>query len=211
MPASAKNGTVFLVALAASEVTQAVADPDVEKRRAERLREEYFTNGFQYYMLGRCAVAAWAHPVAGNQFHHAIETLLKGGLVPHKTEDERIKLRHRLPRIWKAFKAQYDPSGQLARFDALMRNLHKYEDIRYPEKIVQHGMQSSFQFCNGPPPKASGKAASKVPTYHLSVGEVDALVKTICQACSINPKFFTTRFQPPGSTYLRHENAEDLL
>jgi hypothetical protein len=190
---------------------QAVANPDEEKQRAERLRAEYINDGFQYYMLGRCAVAAMANPVAGNQFHHAIEMLLKGGLVPHTTEDERIKLRHRLPRIWKAFKAHYDPSNQLAHFDALVRSLHKYEDIRYPEKIVQHGMQSSFQFGSGPPPKASGKAASNVPTYHLSVGEVDALVKAICVACSVNPKFFTMRFQPPGSTCLRHDNAENLF
>jgi hypothetical protein len=188
--------------------TQAIADPDVERWRAERLREEYIYLGFQYYMLGRCAVAARAHPVAGNQLHHAIEMLLKGGLVPHTTEDERIKLRHRLPHIWKTFKAQYDPSNQLARFDAVVRNLNKYEAIRYPEKIARLGLESSFCWGNAPPPK---DAPGKPPTYHLSVGEIDALVKAICQACRINPKFFTTRFQPPGSTYLRYENAEDLL
>jgi hypothetical protein len=159
---------------------QAVANPDEEKQRAERLRAEYINYGFQYYMLGRCAVAAWAHPVAGNQFHHAIEMLLKGGLCAHTTEDERINMRHRLPRIWKAFKKHYDPSNQLARFDALVRNLHKYESIRYPERIVQRG-------------------------------EVDAMVKAICVACRINPKFFTNDFQPPGSTCLRRDNAEDLF
>ena len=188
-----------------------VANPDEEKQRAERLRAEYIELGFQYYMLGRCGVAALANPVAGNQFHHAVEMLLKGGLCTHMTEDERIKLGHRLPRIWKKFKAQFDPSNQLARFDALVRNLHKYEDIRYPEKIVQHGMQSSFQFGSGPPPKVSGKASGNVPTFHLAVGEVDALVKAICVACSINPKFFTARFQPPGSICLRRDNAEDLF
>jgi hypothetical protein len=190
---------------------QDIADPDVEKRRAERLREEYINYGFQYYMLGRCGVAAWAHPVAGNLFHHAIEMLLKGGLCPHTTEDGRIKTGHRLPRIWKAFKAQYDASGQLARFDALVRRLHKYEDIRYPEKIAKLGLESSFCWGNAPPPKTAGKGVRSSRTYHLSVGEIDALVKAICQVCSINPKFFTARFQPPGSTYLRHENAEDLV
>ena len=190
---------------------QAVANPDEEKQRAERLRAEYINLGFQYYMLGRCGVAAWANPVAGNQFHHATEMLLKGGLVAHTTEDERIKLGHKLPRIWKKFKSHYDPSNQLARFDALVRSLHKYEDIRYPEKIVQQGMASSFQFGSGPPPKASGKGFRDVPTFHLAVGEVDAMVKAICVACSVNPKFFTDRFQPPGSTCLRRENAEDLF
>jgi hypothetical protein len=199
-----------------AQTEQAVTEPDVEKWRTDRLRDEYINYGFQYYMLGRCAVAAWANPVAGNQFHHAIEMLLKSGLVPHTTEDERIKLGHRLPRIWKAFKVQYDPSSQLTRFDALVRSLNKYEGIRYPEKTAQRGIMSSFQFGNAaPPPKPSGnkgKAATRnLPTYHLSVGEVDALVKAICQVCRINPKFFTTHFQPPGSTYLKHDNAEDLI
>jgi hypothetical protein len=183
----------------------------MKKQRAERLRAEYINFGFQYYLLGRCGVAAQANPVAGNLFHHAIEMLLKGGLIAHTTESKRIELGHKLPRIWKAFKAHYDPANQLARFDALMRGLHKYEDIRYPEKIVQHGMASSFQFGSGPPPKASGKVSRNLRTLHLAVGEVDALVKAICVACSVNPKFFTTHFQPPGSSYLRHDNAEDLF
>jgi hypothetical protein len=92
-----------------------------------------------------------------------------------------------------------------------VRSLHKYEDIRYPEKIVQQGMASSFQFGSGPPPKASGKGSRNVSTFHLAVGEVDALVKTICQVCRINPKFFTMHFQPPGSSCLRRDNAEDLF
>ena len=92
-----------------------------------------------------------------------------------------------------------------------MEDLHKYESIRYPERIVQEGMASSFQFGSGPPPKASGKVSRNMPTFHLAVGEVDAMVKAICVACSIDPKNFTDRFQPPGSTCLRRDNAEDLF
>jgi hypothetical protein len=167
------------------------------------VRQEFIYYGFQYYMLGRCGVAAWAHPVAANLFHHAVEMLLKAELARHTTEEDRRKLGHRLPDIWEAFKAIH-PSNQLARFDALIGNLHKYEDIRYPEKTAQQGMQNSFQFGSGPPPKASGK----LPTFNLSVGEVDALVKAICDVCSINPKFFTTRFQPPGSAWARPPGPE---
>jgi hypothetical protein len=129
------------------------------------------------------------NPVAANLFHHAVEMLLKGGLCPHTTEADRIKLGHQLPRIWKAFKTVYDPSKKHARFDALVKNLHKYKDIRYPEKIAQQGISSSFQFGNAPP---KTKVTRNPPVYHLSVGEVDALVKAICSAISINPKFFTT-------------------
>jgi hypothetical protein len=151
--------------------------------------------GFQYYATGRCATATHANPVAANLFHHAIEMLLKAGLCADMTEDERIKIGHRLPRVWKAFKARHDPLGKLGHFDIFVRKLHKYEDIRYPERTAQHGLQSSFQFGIGPPPVVSGKGFCAVPSYHLSVGEVDALVKAICDAVSINPKFFTMRFQ----------------
>jgi hypothetical protein len=184
--------------------------PDAEKWRADRLREEYLYYGFQYYAVARCAVAARANPVAGNLCHHAIEMLLKGGLCRHTTEDMRIRMGHRLPRIWQEFRVHFDPTGKLACFDALVQDLQGYEDIRYPEQTAQQGLSSSLQFGNAPPPEVSGNADG-MPTYHLSVGAVDALVKAICDACSINPKFFTTGFQPPGSTYLRHENAEDLF
>jgi hypothetical protein len=183
---------------------QEVPDP---AWKADRLREEYIYYGFQYYLAARFATAGWAHPVAANLFHHAIEMLLKGGLCPHTTEAERKKMGHRLPRIWDAFRTCYHPSKKLSHFDELIKNLHKYEDIRYPEKIALQGINSSFQFGNAPP---KTKVTRNPPIYHLSVGEVDALVKAICSAISINPKFFTTRFQPPGSTYLRYENVEDL-
>lgn len=173
------------------------------------LRSRYFQYGFQYYAVARCATAAQANPVAANLFHHAVEMLLKGGLCAYTTEDERIKMGHRLPRIWKVFKEHHDSSGKLGRFDVFVRKLHRYEDIRYPERAVQIG--SSFQFGNAPPLIISGKASHNLRTFHLSVGAADALVKAICDATGRNPKFFTMQIQPPGSTFLRHENAETDL
>jgi hypothetical protein len=84
-----------------------------------------------------------------------------GGLIAYTTEDERkYKLRHNLRRIWKAFKQHNDPLNDLAHFDALVRSLHKYEDIRYPERIVQQGMASSV---GGRRQKPQTRAPSKCP------------------------------------------------
>jgi hypothetical protein len=180
----------------------------------DRLRLTYFDLGFQYYAAGRCGVAAWWNPVAANLMHHAIEMFLKGGLCPHTTKQARENMRHDLPVVWRAFKAQYDPAGKLKlnRFDAFVRALHSYEEIRYPEKMVRDGMGSYFQFGKRTTRvKASGRGAN-VPKYQLFVADADAMVKAICDASSINAKAFTSKYQQePGKTFLRHENAETGL
>jgi hypothetical protein len=170
----------------------------------------YFDLGFQYYVAGRCGVATWLNPVAANLLHHAVEMFLKGALSAHTTEDERKAMRHDLRRIWKAFKGHYNPAANFNHFDAVIHALHKYEEIRYPEKIIRDGMGSYFQFGKPTPIKISGKAAN-VPKYQLFVADIDALVKASCDMGSINAKAFTNKYQEPGKTYLRHENVETGL
>jgi hypothetical protein len=177
--------------------------------QADRLREEYFHAGFQYYTAARFAVATWAYSVAGNLFHHAIEMMLKGGLAAYATEQERRRMGHKLPEIWRAFKAQH-PTADLSAFDSVVGELHRFEDIRYPERTTATGINTIFGFGGKPtsPTLIVNPAGSTPPLYEIWVGEIDALVAAICSANTINPKFFTTRLQGPGQTYLRHENAE---
>ena len=142
--------------------------------------------------MWRCRIGK---PGCGQPVSPCCRDAVEGRACRAHDEDERIQLGHKLPRIWKAFKEHYDPSNQLVRFDALVRSLHKYEDIRYPETIVQHGMASSFQFGSGPPPKATGKASRNVPTFHLAVGEVEAMVKAICVIGTSTPRPSPTAFR----------------
>jgi len=88
---------------------------------AERMIDECFKYGSQYYVAGRYGVFAGLIPVAGNLHHHAIEMFLKGALSKTMTSEEmRRKLGHRLPKIWKKFKQRAcDPS--LSRFNRVIK------------------------------------------------------------------------------------------
>ena len=169
----------------------------------DRLKGKYYDFGFQYYVAGRCGVASQFDPVAGTLFHHAVEMLLKGALCDHVSKRKRRHMKHKLTPIWRAFKARYGAGLDLDNFDAIVAELQKFEEIRYPEKIVR-GSVSVFGF-GMPTIKALG---GSVPAYNLAVGEINSLVKAICKAANINAKVFTMDYQEPGRTYLRHENAE---
>jgi hypothetical protein len=87
-----------------------------------------------------------------------------------------------------------------------MQSLHKFEEIRCPAKIVR-GSVTVFGF-GKPTIRAQG---GSVPAYNLWVGEIDSLVKAICEAANIDAKAFTMRYGEPGRTYLGYENAETSL
>src|SRR5207253_10827 len=110
-----------------------------------RLKESYCRLGAEYYLSGRFAFLASHVPmtVTGNLFHHAVEMLLKGYLSTTSNEEERKKLGHRLKQIWRKFKQDVgDP--QLDRFDSMIAELDKFEDIRYPETPLKSGMAVMF-------------------------------------------------------------------
>jgi hypothetical protein len=174
----------------------------------DRVRIEFFRLGSQYYIAGRYAVSAGLVPVAGNLLHHAIEMFLKGGLCAHTTEAERRRLGHELADNWSAFKTRLSAT-HLGKFDPVIDALDKFEDIRYPENIIQNGMGVIFQFGKTTPTAMSGQVAT-VPQYELFVGEIDALVKAIFDVSSVNPKAFVPT-QPDGQTYLKRQNDETGL
>jgi hypothetical protein len=105
---------------------------------------EFFKFGSQYYVAGRYGVFAGLMPVAANLHHHAIEMFLKGALSKSMSLEElKRKLGHRLPKIWTKFKRQAsDPS--LNRFDKIIKELNKFEDIRYPDEILRRGAGTSW-------------------------------------------------------------------
>jgi hypothetical protein len=174
------------------------------------LRQLFFDFGFQYYIAARYSVAAWSNPVAANLMHHAIEMFLKGGLAAHTTEQDRRKLGHRLPDNWSAFKIQLS-AGHLSKFDPVVDALDRYEDIRYPENILRDGVGTYFQFGKRTMPITVSGQGAIVPQYELYVGEIDALVKAICDVSGINAKAFMLKLPEPGQTYLRYQNQETGL
>jgi len=180
-----------------------------------RLRTEFVNYGLQYYVAGRCAVATSLNPVAANLIHHAVEMFLKAGLCAHTNERQRRELGHELPRLMNEFKAHFDAEGELAHFDDVLRELQKYEDIRYPEGMMRPGVVSMrLQFGGAPMPTGPVMLAGNVnlEEYSLVMSEIDALVGAICEAANIKHlKTLATMYREPGKTFLREENAEVSL
>jgi len=116
--------------------------------------------------------------------------LLKGCLARTHSQQQLLKLRHNLKRIWRVFKAgANDP--MLDEFDVTIAQLDKWEDIRYPDPL--HGMLASIHYGQLPPQQWRGVGGER--QYRLSATEVDQLVKAIFDHCPLNPMFFQARFR----------------
>jgi hypothetical protein len=172
---------------------------------AARLKYSYSRLGFEYYLSGRFAFLASKLPmtVTGNLFHHAVEMFLKGYLSTKFDEKERKNFHHHLRRIWLKFKEEAgDP--QLHRFDGVIAELDKFENIRYPERPLKSGMAIMFSLTGNP----SQNFNETVPQYNLNLEKIDELVADIFQKCLINPKSFTSVLREPGITFLKQENKK---
>ncbi|MCI0370852.1 MAG: hypothetical protein L0214_05610, partial [candidate division NC10 bacterium] len=107
--------------------------------------EQFLTLGVQYYVAGRSAALARLIPVSANLLHHAVEMILKGAISAHATPEKVRSHGHRLPEVWATFKEHYE-DGQLGEFDPLITQLHAFEEIRYPDKIIRDGAAMSVGF-----------------------------------------------------------------
>jgi hypothetical protein len=177
---------------------------------AERLVNEFFRYGSQYYVGARYAVYAGLIPVAGNQHHHAIEMFLKGALAESMTSQKlKDRLGHRLRRTWKEFKKQVsDPS--LASFDRVIRELDKFESIRYPDELLKKGAAISFEITKAGAAQRSSSGTS-VPEYALCLEEIDELVTTIFRIAGRNPRAFLQFMKPEANQFLRRDNRHIIF
>jgi len=174
-----------------------------------REEEMFFSFGAHYYVTARFAVCSGMTPLCGNLFHHAIEMLLKGDL-SRKISLKELSTRkygHRLRSLWEQFKVEH-PDPDLKRFDASIDNLERFEDIRYPDLILQKGLISNISF--HPLPPAGGPLRSE-PKYDLLIPEIDELVHAIFEVSNKNPTFFFQSLNPDGRTYLEKWNNEKFL
>jgi hypothetical protein len=170
----------------------------------------FSTCSIQYYAAGRFAFLAGLNPVAGNLLHHAIEMCLKGALSKKGASLSALrKLGHELSDIWNEFKLHaFDPS--LARFDAAVSALNEYEELRYPNSVLNKGMLSGFELKRGQAAQASGLAAA-VPRYSLCLEDVDELMSLVFKNASVNPGFFTGSLKKEAKRFLSEENDWPLV
>ena len=187
----------------AFELPESIAT-DAVRQRTQMI---FFSTAMQYYVSGRYAVLAGLIPVAGNLLHHAIEMYLKGALCKTMTPGELKNLWHNLPKIWAAFKTQIEDSG-LDSFDTLITSLDDFEELRYPDSVLEKGMAAMLGVYRGPPITQVATAGEPVPTYELYLEEIDPLVDKIFHVASVNPAFFLARLNPKAREYLKEANVQ---
>ncbi len=172
--------------------------------------EEFFKAAGQYYVAGRYAAFAGFIPITGNLLHHAVEMFLKGGLSKKGVSLADLKkLGHNLPNIWKKFKATFNDSV-LDQFDGAISSLHRFEDIRYPDLILEKGMLATINITRQ---TALLHPSGPVPTYELCLQDVDELVGQLFITASANPTaFLSMRFhKPEAKKYLSEQNVVGSL
>lgn len=155
----------------------------------DRLADAFMKNACQYYAAARFAMQAQSMPVCGNLFHHTVEMFLKAGLAQKRNLCELKNMRHDLKKLWQAFKTDFLNLG-LDCHDATISRVNKFEAIRYPEGMIEHGAFISGEW-SGPPAKGTMYGPSKAPPeYAIVVSWIDDLVADVFKVCSRNPVFF---------------------
>jgi hypothetical protein len=161
-----------------------------------RLSIEYFKLATQYYVSARFSALAQLMPVTGNLFHHALELFLKGSLSSTIPSPQlKKKYGHRLQALWEEFKnAHSDP--ELNSFEPVIKSLDQFENIRYPESLVEGGGELIVQPTTLPETRSLTPRPSPLPRHQIVLQQLDTLVYAILQRSDINPEalfMFPTR------------------
>jgi len=176
-------------------------------------QEQFFDLGFQYYVAARYAYAAQLFPVCGNLFHHAIEMFSKGfffhdGMNETEIKDKLTELpkkySHHLGKLWDSFKNLKEGSiKDLDTFDETIKELQKFDGIRYSDKFLIKKEGRAFVFDWGKLPNGEYRAKG-AEVYRLGVEDLDRLVKVFFKTAQINPKSGNEHFLE----FLKLENSE---
>jgi hypothetical protein len=146
-------------------------------------------------------------PIDGILFHHAIEMLLKGGLLQKRTLSDVEEMRHWLKKMWRAFTEDL-PEPQLKRHDGTISSLAKYHHLHYWD-VASAGMTSQWERPAQPViTYGTGKSPKQ---FGLVVSDIDDLVVDILKAAGWNPGTFmgTNPFALEAVT--RHNKHAEFL
>jgi hypothetical protein len=169
--------------------------------------EHHFLNlAFQYYASGRTAAASSLLPVAGNLLHHGVEMLLKALLVRDFGLEELKGHGHRLEPLWAKCIAKHPELHSASRSDAI-RNLHRFEFLRYPDSMVTDGFAILVGWTKSEPQTAK----LTVPYYELVMEGIDDLFSSVFSATGKDPKFYTVMFAEAAVAALRDRNLHALV
>jgi hypothetical protein len=162
--------------------------------------------GLQYYISGRSAAIAGFNPVAGNLLHHAVEMLLKAQLLKaYSLKEIKTRYGHNLLAAWTDFKGML-PLEDLGHLDQAITDLDVFDDIRYPDLILEKGASMAVSW-GQQKPAVTTRGGPTLPEYFLYVNDIDHLVATIFRVSGWNPKFFAfIFFKSEARTALDYQN-----
>lgn len=164
----------------------------------------FYKFALAYYVQGRAAQICRNTLITGNLFHHAVEMLLKGQLsktLPLSNLKSPQLFGHDLPKLWTAFKGLFSAEN-LSAFDAMIVELEKFDDIRYPDEILKQGAAISLGWGTGRAATSSGSE----PEYQMGIGDVDAFFGRLFPLCGIEPKGYLSYLSPQGRQILAEAN-----
>ena len=189
-----KAGGLLALAGSAAYILWRRHPQDEPYKDPEKAAIEFCKRGMEYYVAGRfSALSGKSIIVSGNILHHAIEMFLKGGLCMRGSQSrQQIRsMGHNLKRAWKAFKKTC-PDPRLNALDSAVKDLDKFEDLRYPDKMMSSGMVGMFILKREhvKDTYVSNPKGPIPPKYAYIMEDVDELVKLIFEASRISPGFF---------------------
>jgi hypothetical protein len=152
--------------------------------------------GLDYYIAGRFATAHRAMPLSASILHLAVEMMLKACLAKDDPIDTILQYgsfkkgyRHNLARLWQEFRSRHQLPLS-TEFDATIASLHDFEELRYPDILVQKGAMVTIEVFDNPP-VANGPTREK--QYRLKLPEIDRLMGLLFAASAANPDAFLPR------------------
>jgi hypothetical protein len=163
---------------------------------------EFYQLGIQYYIDARSSALAGSAPVFGNQFHHAVEMFLKGNLSKRMPLNKLKSMQHRLRKIWKEFKKQF--SEDLSHFDELVKELDRFEDVRYPRPKPGGSLAISIDWSD--PPTVAFINNRQVRVYRLVIPHMDRFIAELFRLCSMNPQAYTCWVRAHGIRVIEENN-----
>jgi hypothetical protein len=166
-------------------------------QRDEVFRQGYWSQAIryaiQYYVSGRFAAASGFTPVLANLLHHAVELMLKACLAYddsvaqiRRYGNSRNGYRHNLPLLWSEFKRR-NLAVTRPGFDQIIDALHKFEEIRYPEQLVDGGATIAIDIFDveGGDTRRDGETS-----FVLKLPQIDELMGILFTATRCNPAAF---------------------
>src|SRR5262249_10514056 len=97
---------------------------------------------------------------------------------------------HNLERLWQRYK-ELVSSPALDRFDSMIKALHEFEELRYPDNIPLGAVTMSIAWT---PEHAAKPYSGTTPArqYEVFISDVDGLIIEILDRAEANPEFYVT-------------------